>query len=82
MTTTSSKSYHKRGQVVQHARRLARSGQHGDHTTILRELEAVEGFALARARLQERAILSQLDKLCALARDLSDQKANYRAMRQ
>jgi hypothetical protein len=50
------------------ARDLARSGLHIDHTTIVRELEAMEGFAAARPRLEDRAIRSQLDKLCAMSR--------------
>ncbi len=68
MTSTSWKTYHKRRQVVYQAQRLARSGQHADHTTIIPLLESSEGFEDARLRLEDRAIRSQLDRLCALTR--------------
>ena len=68
MTSTSWKTYHKRRQVVYQAQQLARSGQHADHTTIIPLLESLEGFEDARLRLEDRAIRSQLDRLCALAR--------------
>ena len=61
------KTYHKRAQVVELARRLARSGHHADHTTILPLLEGLEGYKSARIRLEDRAIRSQLDRLCAMA---------------
>ncbi len=53
--------------MLDQARELARSGQHADHTTIIRELEAIEGFEVARIRLEDRAIRSQLDCLCVRA---------------
>ena len=62
------KTYHKRGQVVELARRLARSGRHADHTTIIQELAHVDGFEAARVRLADRAVQAQLDKLCLMAR--------------
>lgn len=61
------KDQQKRAKVIEQARRLARSGEHTDHTTIMKELEALDTFASARPRLEERAIRSQLDKLCELA---------------
>lgn len=57
-----------RTKVLELARDLARSGGHPDHTSILAELEPMEGFAEARVRLEESAIRLQLDRLCALAR--------------
>ena len=68
MTSTSWKTYHKRRQVVYQAQRLARSGQHADHTTIVPLLEGLEGFEAARERLEERALRMQLDRLCGMAR--------------
>ena len=68
MKTKSWKTYHKRGKVVELARRLARSGQHADHTSILPLLEPLEGFEAARIRLEDRAIRAQLDRLCTMAR--------------
>ena len=57
-----------RTKVLELARDLARSGCHPDHTSILAQLEPMEGFADARVRLEESAIRLQLDRLCALAR--------------
>ncbi len=48
-----------RAKIMEIARDLARSGWHADHTTIFRELEAIEGFSAERTRI---------DKLCARAR--------------
>ena len=59
-----------RGQMVKHAQQLARSGQHADHTTILPLLARLQGFAEARARLEDRSIRAQLDQLCAKAREV------------
>jgi hypothetical protein len=55
----------RRVKVLNHARELARSGQHPDHKSILAELEPMEGFAETLGRLE--LIRSQLDRLCALA---------------
>ncbi len=68
MKVSSDRVYRRRRQILDQARELARSGQHADHTTIIRELEAIEGFEVARIRLEDRAIRSQLDHLCAMAR--------------
>ena len=65
--SSSWKTYNERQKVVQQAQRIARSGQHADHTTVLPLLESLEGFAAARARLEDRAVRLQLDRLCALA---------------
>ena len=65
---SNSKIYRQRAQVVKLAQRLARSGQHTDHTTILPLLEDLEGFEAAQIRLEDYAIRSQLDRLCAMAR--------------
>src|SRR3712207_6543056 len=62
------KSLYRRGQVVREAQRLARSGQYADHATIIPQLERMEDFETARARLEERAFRAQLDWLCTMAR--------------
>ena len=56
------------GQVVREAQRLARSGQYADHATIIPQLERMEDFEAARARLEEPAFPAQLDWLCTMAR--------------
>jgi hypothetical protein len=61
--------YKQRTSVVRYAQDLARSGQYYDLAAILPELEPLEGFSAARARLEDRALRAQLDRLCALARD-------------
>jgi len=60
--------YRKRGKVLNHARDLARSGEHADYQTILPQLVALEGFEAVRWVFEDRAICAQLDKLCATAR--------------
>ena len=67
MKIGSDRIYRRRRQVLDRARELARSGQHADHTTIIRELEAIESFEIAGVRLEDRAIRTQLDRLCAMA---------------
>ncbi len=64
----SARLYAQRGKLLEQARKLARTGAHADHTTILPCLESQEGFAEARSRLEDRAFKGQLDRLCALAR--------------
>ena len=61
--------YTLRGRVLQHARELARTGRHAGHETILRELEAADGFEVARQWFEDRGLRAQLDRLCMLARD-------------
>jgi hypothetical protein len=61
------KIQNQRTKVLNLARVLARSGQHQTHRSILAELEIVEGFADAYRSLTDRAISSQLDRLCAMA---------------
>src|SRR5918993_1571166 len=58
--------------LLNHARALARSGGHADHKSIIPHLEAVDGFAEVRSRIEERAFRAQLDRICALARGLGD----------
>ncbi len=58
----------RRAKILDVARDLARTGWHEDHTTILRELEAIEGFAAVQTRLEDPAFCAQLDRLCAMAR--------------
>ncbi len=59
--------YRQRGKLLEHARKLARTGTYKDHQSILPQLEALDGFAGIRIRLEERAFQAQLDRLCALA---------------
>jgi gluconate kinase len=68
---TSKKShvvYNQRRKVLNHARDLARSGEHADHQTILPQLAALEDFEAVRSMFADRAICAQLDRLCAKAR--------------
>ncbi len=60
--------YRRRAKVLNHARNLARSGAHPDHTSIIPHVEALEGFAEIKDRLGDRAFRAQLDRLCAMAR--------------
>ena len=61
--------YRQRGQVLNHARDLARSGEHADHQTIIPLMIAREDFAVVRRWFEDRAICAQLDKLCTRARN-------------
>ena len=68
---TSKKShvvYNQRRKVLNHARALARSGEHADHQTILLHLVALEDFEAVRSVFADRALCAQLDLLCAMAR--------------
>ena len=58
----------RRRKVLNHARALARSGEHADHQTIIPHVAALEGFEAVRRVFEDRAICAQLDKLCATAR--------------
>jgi len=60
--------YRKRGKVLNHARDLARSGEHADYQTILPQLAALEDFEAVRSMFADRALCAQLDLLCATAR--------------
>ena len=75
------KTYNERHKVVQQAQRLARSGQHADHTTILPLLQPMAGFEVARVRLEDRAMRLQLDRLCAAARNPTVAGVDFAAMR-
>ena len=68
---TSKKShvvYNQRRKVLNHARDLARSGEHADHQTIIPQLGTLEGFEAVRWVFADRAICAQLDLLCTRAR--------------
>jgi len=68
---TSKKShvvYNQRRKVLNHARDLARSGEHADHQTIIPHVAALDGFEAVRGGCADRAICAQLDLLCAKAR--------------
>jgi hypothetical protein len=68
MKSTSWKVEFRGGQILREAQRLARSGHHADHTTIIPLLQHLDGFEAARARLEDRAVRFQLDSLCAMRR--------------
>jgi hypothetical protein len=54
--------------TMNRARELARSGEHLDHTTILRRLSIERpDFSRVRSAIEERPFLAQLDRLCAAA---------------
>jgi hypothetical protein len=74
MTKPAWKVCNERRKVIAYAQRLARSGQHSDHATIIPLLEGLEGYEIARERLEQRAIRVQLDRLCAMARDRETMK--------
>ncbi len=61
-----------RAKLVNFARDIARSGRHADHRGVIRELEAMQdvldGLPAARARLEDPAFRTQLDRLCHMAR--------------
>ncbi len=76
------RTYHDRHRVIVQAQKLARSGAHADHRTILPLLQHVEGFEVARVRLEEGAIRLQLDRLCASARDPSTTRLDLAALRE
>jgi hypothetical protein len=59
--------YAQRDKVVRQARKLARTGRYTDLTAILPELEPLEGYTAARERFNDRTLLSQLNRLCAIA---------------
>ncbi len=60
--------YRRRAKVMDHARALARSGEHADHKSIIALLTAQEDDATIRNGLEAYAFRAQLDRLCALAR--------------
>ena len=68
MMAKSDAIYKRRKKVLDHARQLARSGAHPDHTSIIPQLESLEGFGVARDRVEERAFRLQLDRICAMVR--------------
>ncbi len=73
--------YRRRGRILEHARDLARSGAHADHTTIIPQLENLDDFPEARSRIEERAFRTQLDRLCAMARDPHQTQVDLAALR-
>ena len=60
--------YRQRRKVLNHARGLARSGEHADHQTIIPHVAALDGFEAVRWVFEDRAICAQLDLLCTRAR--------------
>ena len=64
----SNAAYKKRAKVLNHARDLARSGEHAGHQSIILHLVALEDFEAVRGVFADRAVCAQLDRLCAMAR--------------
>ncbi len=58
----------RREKMLNHARALARSGEHVDHKSIIPRLAAKADAALVQTWFEDRAFCAQLDKLCAMAR--------------
>ena len=56
--------------ILERARELARSGQYPGSESIIAELQVMEGFELARARLEGPEVREQLDRLCGVARNI------------
>ena len=61
--------YRARGKVLNHARALARSGEHADHQTIIPQLVVLVDFEAVRSVFEDRVLCAQLDLLCARARN-------------
>jgi hypothetical protein len=61
------RDYAQRDRVVRYARILARSGHYPDVLAILPDLVLFEGFTAARERLEDGALLAQLNRLCTMA---------------
>jgi hypothetical protein len=64
---TSQRRYALQTKLMNHARALARSGEHADHKSIIAHLAALDDFAAVRGRLEDRALRAQRDKLCVIA---------------
>ncbi len=62
--------HQQRRAVLAHARALARSGQYPGSESIIAELQSMDGFEVARARLEEPEVREQLDRLCDVARNI------------
>ncbi len=58
----------RRGQILTQARKLARSGDYLDYTSIMTELQMVEDFEVVRSRFEDAAFRTQLNLLCERAR--------------
>jgi hypothetical protein len=56
--------------ILERARELARSGRYPGSESIVAELQTLDGFELARARLEEAEVREQLDRLCDVARNI------------
>ncbi len=69
MANKSDVFHRQRGRMLNYARVLARSGEHSDHKGIIPLLTALEDAATVRRWLEDRTFRTQLDKLCAMARD-------------
>jgi hypothetical protein len=67
-----------RTKILRLARALARSGDHGDHRSIVAELDDGDTAAEAHRWLTDRVITSQLDRLCAMAQ--TPEPANARSL--
>jgi hypothetical protein len=69
MANKSDVLHRQRGKMLNYARVLARSGEHSDHKSIIPLLTDLEDSRTVRRWLEDRTFRTQLDKLCAMARD-------------
>jgi hypothetical protein len=69
MANKSDVLHRQRGKMLNYARVLARSGEYSDHKSIIPLLTALEDGTTVRRWLEDRTFRTQLDKLCAMARD-------------
>src|SRR5829696_629382 len=69
MSNKSDVIHRQRGKMLNYARVLARSGEHSDHKSIIPLLTDLEDAATVRRWIEDRTFRTQLDKLCAMARD-------------
>ncbi len=70
-----------RSEVLKLARKMARSGQFADFESVRKAMLKVEGFAQATEWIGQRSFRTQLDKLCAMARNPTTARIDFDAMR-
>ncbi len=69
--TTSRLDYKKQADrmaLLEHARKLARSGEHADADSVMAAMQDIEDFTEVQHWFQDWAFRHQLDRLCTLAR--------------
>ncbi len=55
--------------LLEHARNMARSGNHANAESIVTALQSADGFKCVRPWFDDRLFRQQLDRLCTLARE-------------